>query len=378
MWLGGISIPEPLLTAYEAGRLVIFTGAGISMGSPSNLPNFMGLAEQIGKKLQSTEHPRSKDWEYQLDAYLGSLDDDDKYDVHRLVRGVVTDPKSHPNENHDALARIAAKGAVRVVTTNYDLHLERRLKERCGPGMEVFQAPAMPLGDSFEGLVYLHGSAAAAPERLVVTDRDFSKAYFHAAWAARFLERMFSQYVVLFVGYSHTDVVMRYLGLGLGARAERYVITDDPKNSIWKRLRIMVLDYEPRQHQILTNCLTEWADYAEMGLLDHRQRIRSIVSGEVVTREQKVALVTPPSQLSYIQDSIRRPERVRFFCEYATDSGWLDWIREEAPFAALFDRAAVADEVSFRLAAWFVETFAFGDEVLSQKAWDVFAESGGP
>ncbi len=50
MLLGGITIPEPLLTAYEEGRLVIFTGAGISMGPPSNLPNFMGLAEQIGKE----------------------------------------------------------------------------------------------------------------------------------------------------------------------------------------------------------------------------------------------------------------------------------------------------------------------------------------
>ena len=95
---------------------------------------------------------------------------------------------------------------------------------------------------------------------------------------ARFLERMFSEYVVLFVGYSHTDVVMRYLGLGLGPRAERYVITDDPTDSNWERLRVTVLDYEPKQHHVLTQCLTEWADYADMGLLDHRQRIWSIVS----------------------------------------------------------------------------------------------------
>ena len=57
MLLGGINIPEPLLTAYEEGRLVIFTGAGISMSPPSNLPNFLGLAELIGVKLQSTDDP---------------------------------------------------------------------------------------------------------------------------------------------------------------------------------------------------------------------------------------------------------------------------------------------------------------------------------
>ena len=389
MLLGGINIPEPVLTAHEEGRLVIFTGAGASMGPPSNLPNFLGLAEQIGKKLQSTEDPNSPAWIHQLDAYLGSLDDDDRYDIHRLARGIVTDPASEPNGNHDALARIAANGTVRVITTNYDLHLEQRLKEHCDPPIEVFKAPAMPLGDSFEGLVYLHGSAVAAPERLVVTDRDFSKAYFHAAWAARFLERMFSEYVVLFVGYSHTDVVMRYLGLGLGPRAKRYVITDDPTDSNWERLRITVLDYEPKQHQVLTQCLTEWADYAEMGLLDHRQRIWAIVSGEVVTPEQEddleeeenpkaaISLVTPPSQLSYIQDSVSRVDRVGFFCDAATDPGWLDWIRDKEPFVALFDRATQSDEISFRLAGWFVEKFAFGDEAVSKRAWAVFAASGG-
>ena len=395
MLLGGINIPEAVLTAHEEGRLVIFAGAGVSMAPPSNLPNFLGLAQQIGKKLQSTEDPTSPAWIHHLDAYLGSLDDDDKYDIHRLARGIITDPASEPNDNHDAIARIAANGTVRVVTTNYDLHLERRLNAHSDPPIEMFKAPAMPIGDSFEGLVYLHGSAAAAPERLVVTDRDFSKAYFHAAWAARFLERMFSEYVVLFVGYSHTDVVMRYLGLGLGPRAERYVITDDPTDSNWERLRVTVLDYEPKQHHVLTQCLTEWADYADMGLLDHRQRIWSIVSGEVVKPEQEdgpeaadgpeatdgpeaaISLVTPPGQLSYIQDSIRRPDRVAFFCDAATDPGWLDWIRQEAPFVALFDRRTPWDEVSGRLAGWFVERFAFGDEALSRKAWTVFAESGG-
>lgn len=377
MLLGDITIPESLLTAYEEGRLVIFTGAGISMGPPSNLPNFHGLAEEIAKKLQSPADPNAPEWSTQLDAFLGSLDDDDKYDIHRLVRSIVTDPSSEPNENHDALARVAAKSKVRLVTTNYDLHLERQLKKHGHPEISVFQAPAMPLGDHFQGLVYLHGSAAAEPDRLVVTDRDFSKAYFHAAWAARFLERMFSEYVVLFVGYSHTDVVMRYLGLGLGPRAERYVITDDPESSIWERLRIKVLDYPAGQHQILTRCLTEWADNAEMGLLDHRQRIRTIVSGEARDPEHSIALGTSPAQLSYLQDCVRRPDRVTFFCDYATDPGWLEWIRDEAPFANLFDRQTITDEAGARLARWFVEVFAYGDVELSRKAWQVCAEAGG-
>lgn len=377
MLFGGIRIPEALLTAHEERRLVIFTGAGISMGPPSNLPNFLGLAEMVATKLQSAEDPNSEAWKPQLDAFLGKLDDEAKYDVHRLVRGIVTASTSTPNANHDALARIAATGTARVVTTNYDLHLERTLAARCGTALEVFRAPALPLGDDFEGLVYLHGSGETEPERLVVTDRDFSKAYFHAAWAARFLERMFSQYVVLFVGYSHSDVVMKYLGLGLGPRAERYVITDDPNNEIWDRLRVKVLDYPARQHDVVTKCLTEWADHGEMGLLEHRQRIRTIVSGASPTPEQNVDLITPPAELSYLQDAVRRPDRVGFFCDYATDPGWLEWVRNAEPFRALFDRTHQSNEASSRLAHWFAKTFAYGDEEVSARAWTALAEAGG-
>lgn len=40
-----------------------------------------------------------------------------------------------------------------------------------------------------------------------------------------------------------------------------------------------VLEYEPKQHQMLTQCVTEWADYAEMGLLDHRRAAPLMFNG---------------------------------------------------------------------------------------------------
>ncbi len=241
-----------------------------------------------------------------------------------------------------------------MVTTNYDVHLQRQLEEHCDAAIEVFQAPAMPLGDAFEGLVYLHGSAAAAPELLVVTDRDFSKAYFHAAWAARFLERMFSEYVVLFVGYSHTDVVIEVSRTRAWSSSGAVRHHRRPGRPIRERLRDHSSDYEPKQHQMLTQCLTEWADLAEMGLLDHRQRIRSIVSGEVVNPEQKISLITPPGELSNIQDSVRRPWTVSRSSASTNGSRVADWICDEAPFVALFDRTTPWSEASSRLARWFV------------------------
>ena len=49
MRMGGTDFPEPLLNVLDAGRLVIFAGAGVSMGPPANLPGFRELARQVAE-----------------------------------------------------------------------------------------------------------------------------------------------------------------------------------------------------------------------------------------------------------------------------------------------------------------------------------------
>ena len=51
---------------------------------------------------------------------------------------------------------------VRIVTTNYDLHLSTVLSMR-GIQLEEYIAPALPMGDDFTGVVYLHGSVQQEP-----------------------------------------------------------------------------------------------------------------------------------------------------------------------------------------------------------------------
>ena len=48
---------------------------------------------------------------------------------------------------------------------------------------------------------------------MVLTHRDFGKAYLTEAdgWARRFLVDLFANQTVLFVGYSHSDIIMTYL-----------------------------------------------------------------------------------------------------------------------------------------------------------------------
>ena len=47
MKIANIDFPKPLLNALRDGELVVFAGAGVSMGEPACLPSFEALANRI-------------------------------------------------------------------------------------------------------------------------------------------------------------------------------------------------------------------------------------------------------------------------------------------------------------------------------------------
>jgi NAD-dependent SIR2 family protein deacetylase len=165
-----VNVPDALLTAQRDDRLVIFAGAGVSVDPPSSLPLFKSLARRIGEDAGVTASEQDLD---PPDRFLGDLAA--KTDVHRRVADLLGNEKSQPNLLHAALLRLAVAGGrdLRLVTTNYDLHFTRAaaaLQIRA----QRFDAPALPIGDDFSGIVHLHGSLEQPPRRLVVTDQDFS------------------------------------------------------------------------------------------------------------------------------------------------------------------------------------------------------------
>ena len=54
MWFGDVEMPRELVNAQEAGQLVIFVGAGASIGHPSDLPSFGRLTEIISPDFRSS------------------------------------------------------------------------------------------------------------------------------------------------------------------------------------------------------------------------------------------------------------------------------------------------------------------------------------
>ncbi|MYG80951.1 MAG: hypothetical protein F4187_03890, partial [Gemmatimonadetes bacterium] len=202
-----IRFPERLRDALRDGRLVVFAGAGVSMGKPASLPDFSTLADSIAADTGVDRRNQESD-----DAFLGRLHHQG-VQVHEIAaRQLQTNRCGEtpaPTDLHRDLLRLYPNsGAVRIVTTNFD-RLFDTAAQAVFPGTpELFRAPALPLGRSFNGIVHVHGRLDR-PHELVLTDADFGRAYLIDGWARRFLVELFRSFTVMFVGYSHDDTVMR-------------------------------------------------------------------------------------------------------------------------------------------------------------------------
>jgi hypothetical protein len=342
----GVDIPQALGQAHRDGRLVLFVGAGASMDPPSRLPSFEQLARTIAVESGLPADSVPKDG---LDRFLGELDDGD-VDVHLRVEQLVGVDGSAPNATHRAVAALALAGQpVRVVTTNYDHHLTTALAEAGADGVAEYRAPALPVGDDFTGVVYLHGKLGGERRHLVATDGDFGRAYMTDAWAARFLQRMFSGFNVLFIGYGHSDPVMTYLARGLGRqRGNRFALVQAGDEARWRTLGITPITYlvDGGSHAALPAAVAGWAEYAAMGLTTHRQRMADLVS---------TAPSLVPEDESYLVEALESPDLIRFFTEHARGADWLAWARRSPAFGRLFTTGE--SNSSPELAWWFAQHY---------------------
>jgi hypothetical protein len=168
-----------------------------------------------------------------------------------------------------------------LVTTNFDQHFTTAATGLFGPGaVDVYRGPALPLGSKFRGIVHLHGDVNR-PQEVVLTDADFGAAYLADAWASRFLVDLFRTFTVLFVGYSHDDVVMTYLARALEQRAARFALTAEshPKWGI-RGIQEIVCPRGPagELYQCLYEGIEILATRSQRGALEWKQRAGELAS----------------------------------------------------------------------------------------------------
>src|SRR5712691_7558645 len=120
-----IDFPPEVVQAQKDGKLVLFAGAGVSMGPPANLPSFGGLVQMIGTGASPQRQGETDD------QYLGRLHQDGRgVQVHDIAARIVLDRDSKPTELHSLLLRLFyPKRPIRLVTTNFDSHFSSAAQE---------------------------------------------------------------------------------------------------------------------------------------------------------------------------------------------------------------------------------------------------------
>ncbi len=343
MNISEIEFPDRFKEDIRNDNLVIFAGSGVSMGAPSNHPDFKELARQVA----SPSYPRLAN---ELDdQYLGRVQQSGVR-VHKRVREILSNESSLPTELHKHLLRwFPNASSVRIVTTNYDSHFTTASRELFETPVEVFYAPALPLGNDFTGIVHLHGGVEKEEDSLIITDGDFGRAYLTEGWASRFLLDMHLQYTVVYIGYSYSDTVMRYLSRGLPHQEiiTRYIFTDRP-HARWNYLGIQPIEFPESDYNLLEEAVGKWAHYLRMGTLDHETRIKQIVSLPPVLHSEDT---------SYIAQAISDPDTTHLFTKHTRSSEWLDWIESNRLLEKLFQTQYVPEKVEIDLAYWFSSNF---------------------
>ena len=344
-----VNLPDELIDAQRAGHLVIFAGAGVSRGPPSCLPDFDELAERVAAGTLSRE-PNEP-----ADRFLGRLRDA-SVKVHQRAQQLLATPDSKPTDLHRDLLRLFRKpAAVKIVTTNFDQHFTSAAEDLWDQRPAVYTGPALPLGREFYGLVHLHGSVASEPsEHMILTDRDFGRAYITEGWVSRFLVDLFQHHTVLFVGYSHTDPVMGYLARAIDPRPTRFALAmadDNPER--WRDFGIKLALCPPAdgedKYAELGKSVAAWADRVTSGALAIEKQVRDIV-------EEGVPI--DPVDADYLADALKDPGTTQFFTRYAESVSWLEWAADREQFKQLFQSEQAVDDIGCQLAAWFARTFA--------------------
>ncbi|UCA12748.1 DUF4020 domain-containing protein [Aeromonas enteropelogenes] len=321
--LGTIEFDDCILDALRDDRLVVFAGAGVSMGPPSNLASFWELACNIAKGTGlSPSEP--------LDRFLGQLSHNNVA-VHERTAQLLSPPGSAPNTlHHDLLRLFRTKDRIRLVTTNFDLHFETAANALFSGVPDIYRAPALPLGYDFSGIVHIHGALPRARD-LVLTDADFGRAYLTEGWARRFLVDVFRRYTVLFVGYSHNDIVMNYLARSLPADsvAGRFALTDE--NGSWELLGIKPIRFVKGtgtdSYKELYDGLQRLAERVARGALDWQSRLAELGSRTPPTDEEAI---------SEVEQALREVHTTRFLLNVARDPEWLRWLNGRKHLDTLF------------------------------------------
>lgn len=157
---------------------------------------------------------------------------------------------------------------------------------------------------------------------------------------------------MLFVGYSHNDIVMNYLARALPADsvAGRFALTDE--DGSWELLGITPIRFVkgtgPDLFKELYDGVQRLAERTTRGALDWQSRLAEIGGRAPPTDEEAI---------SEVEQALREVHTTRFLLNVARDPEWLRWMNGRKHLDALFGTGDLCER-DILLAGWLAQHFA--------------------
>ena len=278
------------MVAARSRELVVFAGAGVSMGEPADLPGFRELAEKIAEKSGESELDIKKALDsdgISPDVYLGRLRNGERTCM-RLPQKSFRDPDIRYTELHRVLLSLySGPDVVRVVTTNFDLLFEQAAKDAFPepastlPDIRCF--PDFPAGSSFRGIVHLHGDIAHSSS-MVLTDRDFGAAYLGPdSEAQRFIVDLLSTNTLLCRWLQRRRCNFPVLGACVirDRKPRHFAMARAEDEQAWLELGIRSVPYPTLPGDLdgaLCESLSRLAEIMDESVVEQRSRIAKLAS----------------------------------------------------------------------------------------------------
>jgi hypothetical protein len=203
MMTSSYPFPQELITAFATGNAGLFIGAGLSTGA--GLPGWDTLMQELVQEIEGCPERAS----YLDIAQYYALAYGRPRLVARLRRQLDTLTLA-PTAGHAVVARLPVR---LIFTTNYDDLLEQALDAAGRRYRLVMQDPALgdwPDDPGETVIVKLHGDLGR-PDSIIITAEDYECYIRDHAALLRLLAGALQSHILLFLGYSATDLNVRQL-----------------------------------------------------------------------------------------------------------------------------------------------------------------------
>lgn len=209
--------PHELICSIKKGPLAVFLGAGVSIDSPSNLPDGNRLKSDIFNAITSTgtfseslmSQARDAIHRYRPELFLHLLDEWRGIEWRPLLDFML---EAEPNTNHNIVAHLTHKKQLQyILTTNYDTLIEDAFKKYDLPVNLCFRDEHFDnssKGGDIPRILKLHGSllnnsGVLSIDTILGSMKEVTSRL--SQNKEELLRYVMKNYVMIFLGYSGLD-----------------------------------------------------------------------------------------------------------------------------------------------------------------------------